>query len=338
VLGLSDTSGGSVDKRSNQPTFTIGGLPIYGNLILAPMDGSTDLPFRGLCRRLGSAISVTEFINALDVLENHPRYPKRHAFEAHHRPLSLQFLGDDAKQILQAALQLVPRVEPDIIDINLGCQSKNVTQRGAGAALMKTPEKIAAIFRLMTAHFDQPITGKIRLGWDEEQLNYLEVAQIIQDNGGAMIAVHGRTRQQAYRGQARWEPIREIKAALHIPVIANGDVRTVADIDRIQQVTGCDAIMIGRVAVGNPWIFSRIDRADVPPSVVHQTLLQHLADMLTFYGERSVITFRKYLKAYLAPYTIPREELLGLLKSQDPAFVIQWLNDFFDRLEHSLHS
>jgi tRNA-dihydrouridine synthase B len=322
-----------MDKHPNPPTFCIGELPIYGDLILAPMDGITDLPFRGLCRRLGSAISVTEFINALDVLEDHPRYPKRHTFEPFHRPLSLQLLGDEAEQILAAALQLVPQVRPDMIDINLGCQSKNVTQRGAGAALLKTPEKIAAIFRLMTANFDQPITGKIRLGWDEEQLNYLEVAHIIQDSGGAMVAVHGRTRQQAYRGHARWDPIREIKDALHIPVIANGDVRTVADIDRIQQVTGCDAVMIGRAAVGNPWIFSRIEREDVPPTVVHQTLRQHLAEMLAFYGERSVITFRKYLKAYLAPYAIPREALLSLLKSQDPSFVFQWLDDFFDHLE-----
>jgi tRNA-dihydrouridine synthase B len=333
VPGRSVRLRGSVDKRPTPPTFTIGDLPIYGDLILAPMDGITDLPFRGLCRRLGSAFSVTEFVNALDVLENHPRYPKRHAFEPHHRPLSLQLLGDEAEQILAAALQLVPQVKPDIIDINLGCQSKNVTQRGAGAALMKEPEKIAKIFRLMTAHFDQPITGKIRLGWDDDHLNYLEVAHIIQDNGGAMVAVHGRTRQQAYRGQARWEPIREIKSTLHIPVIGNGDVRTVADIDRIKAFTGCDAIMIGRAAVGNPWIFSRIDRADVPPSVVHQTLRQHLADMLEFYGERGVITFRKYLKAYLAPYEIPREKLLILLKSQDHGFVVQWLDDFFDHLE-----
>jgi tRNA-dihydrouridine synthase B len=333
VPGRSVRLRGTVTKRPNAPTFSIGDLPIHGDLILAPMDGITDLPFRGLCRRLGSAFSVTEFVNALDVLENHPRYPKRHAFEPHHRPLSLQLLGDEAEQILTAALQLVPKVQPDIIDINLGCQSKNVTQRGAGAALMKTPEKIATIFRQMTADFDQPITGKIRLGWDDDQLNYLEVAQAIQDNGGAMVAVHGRTRQQAYRGQARWEPIREIKQALHIPVIGNGDVRTVADIERIKAFTDCDAVMIGRAAVANPWIFSRVDRADVPPNIVHQTLRQHLVDMLEFYGERGVITFRKYLKAYLAPYATPREDLLYLLKSQDPAFVFQWLDAFFDHLE-----
>ena len=311
------------------PTFSIGNIPIYGDLLLAPMDGISDLPMRGLCRRLGSAMTITEFINALDVLENHPRYHHRLAFEPYHRPLSLQLLGDDYIQILTAAQQLVPRVNPDIIDINLGCQSKNVTSRGAGAALLKTPEKIADIFRSMTEQFSQPITGKIRLGWDEDSLNYLEIAQLIAANGGAMVAVHGRTRKQAYRGQARWDPIREVKQALDIPVIGNGDVRSVADIDRIKDQTGCDAIMIGRAAVGNPWLFSRMDREDVPPGLVHETLVTHLNEMLKFYGERGIITFRKYLKAYLVSYDIPREELLLLLKSKDPQFVRGWLAQFF---------
>jgi tRNA-dihydrouridine synthase B len=312
------------------PAFFIGDLPIQGDLILAPMDGFTDLPFRGLCRRLGSAMSVTEFINALDVLESHPRYQHRLSFEPFHRPLSLQLLGDHPVQILEAALQLVPRVQPEIIDINLGCQSKNVTARGAGAALLRTPDTIAEIFRLMSANFRQPITGKIRLGWDDNQLNYLEVAQAIQDNGGAMVAVHGRTRRQAYRGQARWEPIREIKQSVNIPVIANGDVCTVADIEHIKQVTGCDAVMIGRAAVGNPWIFSRMDRGDVPPVKVRETILNHFTDMLNFYGDRGVITFRKYLKAYLASYAIPREDLLPLLKSKDPVMITDWVNQYFD--------
>jgi nifR3 family TIM-barrel protein len=312
------------------PTFKIGNLPIYGDLILAPMDGITDLPFRGLCRRLGSAISVTEFINALDVLENHPRYPKRHAFESYQRPLSLQLLGDQPEQILSAALKLVPKVKPDIIDINLGCQSKNVNNRGAGAALMKTPEKIGKIFKLMSENFSQPISGKIRLGWDEDTLNYLEVAQTIQENGGAMLAVHGRTRKQAFRGQARWEPIHEIKQSLTIPIVGNGDIRTVADIDRMKEFTACDAVMIGRGAVGNPWIFSRLDREEVPLHTVHKTILQHLDAMLNFYGDGGIITFRKFLKAYLAIYDIPREELLYLLNSQDPIFVTQWINNFFE--------
>ena len=320
------------DMINQTPVFSIGNVPIFGDLILAPMDGISDMPLRGICRRLGSAMTVTEFINALDVLENHPRYHHRLRFEPFHRPLSLQLLGDHPDQILQAALQIVPEVKPDIIDINLGCQSKNVTSRGAGAALLKTPDKIAAIFRLMTDNFTQPITGKIRLGWDDTQLNYLEVAKIIQDHGGAMVAVHGRTRQQAYRGRARWDPIREVKQALHIPVIGNGDVRSVAEIDRIKAVTGCDGVMIGRASVGNPWIFSRIDREAVPPEQVRETVFDHFDAMLRFYGQRGVITFRKYLKAYLAAYAIPKGDLLAVLKSKDPSEVRDWLARFFDSL------
>ena len=314
----------------DEPTFKIGNIPIYGDLILAPMDGITDLPFRTLCRRLGSSMCVTEFINALDVLEDNLRYYKRIAFEPDQRPLSLQILGDQPDRMLKAAAQLIPDVEPDIIDINLGCQSKNVTSHGAGAALMRTPAIIAAIFNGFTREYDLPISGKIRLGWDEDQMNYLEVAKTIQDSGGAMIAVHGRTRKQAYRGFARWEPIREIKQALQIPVIGNGDVCTVADIKAIKKDTGCDAVMIGRAAVANPWIFSRMDRENVPLVLLLATILSHLDAMLDFYGKRGIITFRKYLKAYLAPYPIPRDMLLQLLKSQDPEFVRSFIITIID--------
>jgi nifR3 family TIM-barrel protein len=313
-------------------TWKIGDVPIRGDLILAPMDGITDYPFRGLCRDLGSAFVVTEFINALDVIENNPRYPKRLVFDPSQRPLSLQILGDQPGRMLEAAIQLVDRIQPDILDINLGCQSKNVTSRGAGAALLKTPEKIARIFSLMTHQFSIPVTGKIRLGWDEDSLNYLEVAKIIADNGGAMVAVHGRTRRQAYRGAARWEPIAEVKDLLQIPVIGNGDVRSVADIDAIKRQTGCDAVMVGRAAVSNPWIFQRLDREMVPVSTVHKTILAHFESMLAYYGERGVITFRKYLKSYLAPYPIAKDELQAILNTKDAETVRQRLEVLFSDL------
>ena len=317
---------------TQEPTFMIGSVPIHGDLILAPMDGLTDQPFRGLCRRLGSAMVVTEFINALDVIEDNPRYPKRTRFKDEQRPLALQILGNDPQRMLAAATQLVKEVQPDILDVNLGCQSKNVTSRGAGAALLRTPAKIGQIFALLTREFGIPVTGKIRLGWDEESLNYLDVAKTIQDNGGALVAVHGRTRKQAYRGQARWEPIREVKQALQIPVIGNGDVQTTADIARIKAETGCDAVMIGRAAVANPWIFSRLDRGQVEPHQVKQTIFAHFDAMLAFYGEPGVITFRKYLKAYLAPYPIPQERLLALLKMKDPASVRAEITRIFSEL------
>lgn len=302
---------------AKEPTFMIGPVPIYGDLILAPMDGISDSPFRGICRELGSALVVTEFINALDVLEDNPRYPKRTIFDEAQRPVSLQILGNEPERMLAAAIPLVKAVRPDILDINLGCQSKNVTSRGAGAALLRRPDLVARIFSLMTHEFSIPVTGKIRLGWDEDSLNYLDIAKIIEDNGGAMVAVHGRTRKQAYRGEARWEPIREVKQALQIPVIGNGDVITVTDINRIKHETGCDAVMIGRAAVPNPWIFSRLDRDQVSPHQALQTILAHFKAIVTYYGEPGVITFRKYLKAYLAPYTIPREQLLDLLREKD---------------------
>ncbi|MBG0771370.1 MAG: tRNA-dihydrouridine synthase, partial [Anaerolineaceae bacterium] len=235
-------------------------------------------------------------------------------------------------RMLRAAIPLIENVRPDILDINLGCQSKNVTSRGAGAALLRKPEEIARIFSLMTRDFSIPVTGKIRLGWDDDSLNYLEIAKIIEDNGGAMVAVHGRTRKQAYRGQARWEPIREIKQALQIPVIGNGDVVTVADIDRIKRETGCDAVMIGRAAVPNPWIFSRQDREQVNPEDALQTILKHFEAIVAYYGERGVITFRKYLKAYLAPYPVPTEQLLPLLREQDQDVVRSEILRIFSQL------
>jgi tRNA-dihydrouridine synthase B len=304
-----------------KPCFSIGTIPINGDLILAPMDGITDLPFRGICRYLGSALVVTEFINALDVIERNPRYPKRTKFTPDQRPVSLQILGNDSERMLTAAVELVETVHPDILDINIGCNSKRVTARGAGAALMRTPETISQIFSLLTRELQIPVTGKIRLGWDEDSLNYLEVAKTIQDNGGAMVAVHGRTQKQAYYGSARWEPIREVKRALQIPVIGSGDVRTVADINRMKTETECDGVMIGRAAVSNPWIFSRLDRDQVPDMTVKETLLGHLESMLVFYGKRGLITFRKYLKAVLIPYDLPAKEQLTLLRSRDPKYV-----------------
>lgn len=317
---------------AKEPTFKIGAVPVYGDLILSPMDGLTDYPFRGLCRSLGSAMVVTEFINTLDVLENNPRYPKRTIFDPDQRPVSLQILGNQPERMLAASILLVQKVQPDILNINLGCQSKNVTSRGAGAALLRKPEDIARIFSLLTREFSIPVTGKIRLGWDDDSLNYLEIAKIIEDNGGAAVTVHGRTRKQAYRGTARWEPIREIKQVLEIPVIGNGDVVTVADIDRIKQQTGCDAVMIGRAAVPNPWIFSRLDRDRVSLKTARETIFAHYKSVLAFYGDRGVITFRKYLKAYLSSYPIPRERLLSLLREKDPNAVTEEITRIFSKL------
>ena len=283
----------------NEPVFQIGSLPVCGDLILSPMDGFSDLPFRSVCRDLGSALSYTEFINALDILQRHPFIDEKLAFLPEERPVVFQIFDSEPERLLDVALRLQER-GPDVIDVNMGCSARTVSGRGAGAGLLRDPAKIARIFSLLSRALQVPVTGKIRLGWDDDSRNYLDVARAVEENGGKLIAVHARTRQQGYGGQADWHAIGEVKAVVSIPVLGNGDVRTVADIERMKFLTGCDGVMIGRAAVGNPWIFSRLDRQDVPVEEVRRVIELHLLRMLSFYGEaRGLVIFRKHANQYL---------------------------------------
>jgi tRNA-dihydrouridine synthase B len=311
------------------PAFHVGGIPIYGDLILAPMDGISDPPFRLFTRRMGSAMSYTEFINAIDVVGESRFLKRRIAFSEGERPVVFQILDDDLERMIKAALRLREE-NPDILDVNLGCSARTVTSRGAGAALLRDPKKIGLIFKKLTAALDIPVTGKIRLGWDEANRNYLEIAHIIEDNGGSLLAVHARTKVQRYEEKVDWEAIAEIKHALKIPVIGNGNVSSVAQIDAIKSVTGCDGVMIGRASLGNPWIFSRRDRGQVPSSEVHETMVYHLEQLIAFYGEfEGMLKFRKFAKRYLAPYPIEREDLVFLLTESSSKVFFEKLQTIF---------
>ncbi|MCW5875441.1 MAG: tRNA dihydrouridine synthase DusB [Anaerolineales bacterium] len=313
-----------------EPTFHIGNLPVYGEAILSPMDGFSDLPFRAMARRLGSAMSYTEFVNAIDVVNVHPALERRLTYSQGERPITFQLFDDDPARLLEAALRLRER-NPDIIDVNMGCSAKTVAGRGAGAGLLRQPAKVAQIFSSLSRELDIPVTGKMRLGWDEDNLNYLEIARIVQDNGGQLLAVHGRTKKQAYKGEANWEAIAEVKAALSIPVIGNGDVRSVADIARMRRFTGCDAVMIGRAAIGNPWIFAGLDREDVPAEQVRETMLAHLDAMLDFYGaERGLVLFRKHASRYISPFRLSTEQRQQLLTSETPGDFTALVDAFAD--------
>ncbi len=304
--------------QATAPSFWVGDIPVYGDLILSPMDGLSSLPFRSLARSLGSAMSYTEFINARDVVFGHPHLQRRLTYLECERPLVFQVFDSDPDLMLKAVLKLMD-YQPDIIDVNMGCPDKSVSGRGAGVGLMRAPEKIERIFSMLTRELDVPVTGKIRLGWDDDSRNYLEVARIVADNGGKLLAVHGRTKVQSYGGTADWEPIAEIKQALSIPVIGNGDVRTVADIERMKQVTGCDGVMIARGALNNPWIFQRLDRQEVPPEQVFATMREHLQKNMDFYGSQSgLIQFRKYTARILQPLNLDKARRLQLLTCEDP--------------------
>jgi tRNA-dihydrouridine synthase B len=261
-------------NETKSPNFYIRDVPIYGDRILAPMDGYSDWPFRSICRALGSAMSYTEFVKVEKILSRSKEPAKRLYFEEAERPITFQIYGDDPDLILKAAL-IVEKKNPDVIDLNMGCPAKSIADRGAGVGMMPTPLKIARTFRKLVKTLKVPVTGKIRMGWDRNQ-NYKLIARIVEEEGGSLIAIHGRTKEQRYSGDANWDAIAEVKSLVKIPVIGSGDVKTVADIQRMKQHTNCDAVMIGRAAIANPWIFAGLDREQVPAELLHQTVHEHL--------------------------------------------------------------
>ena len=310
------------------PTFHVRDIPIYGDTILAPMDGYSDWPFRSLCRGLGSAMSYTEFVHVEKILSKSKQPLAKLHYEESERPIVFQLYGDDPNLILKAALK-VQELGPDIIDINMGCPSRSIAHRGAGVGLMKSPLKIAEIFKKLSAALKVPVTGKMRLGW-ETCRTYKLIARIIEENGGSLIALHGRTKEQSYEGQADWDAVAEVKSLVKIPVVGSGDIKLVADIDRMKKHSGCDAVMIGRGAIFNPWIFSRVDREQVPPGQVREALQKHLAHNIQFYGEQDgQRLFRKHAVQYLLLRSLDRESRKKILQSRPSGEFLALVNDMY---------
>jgi tRNA-dihydrouridine synthase B len=314
------------------PTFWVGNIPIHGDAILAPMDGFSDWPFRSICRSLGSAMSYNEFTRAEFIINAFEHIATRFSYDEAERPFVIQVYGDDPELMIEAALK-VQEKRPDIIDINMGCPARTVANRGAGVGLMRTPLKVARIFQQLSKLLDVPVTGKIRLGWEDNR-TYKLIARIVEENGGALIAVHGRTQEQGYSGDANWDAIAEVKATVKIPVVGNGDVKTVADIERMKVYTGCEAVMIGRAAIGNPWIFSRLDREQVKPEMVRQMVRQHLERNIRFYGEhKGLILFRKHAMRYLALQRLPRVTRTKIILQKDAEGFLAYLDEAWEKLD-----
>lgn len=309
-------------------SFTVGNYTFDNPAILSPMDGYSDMPFRSVCRDLGSAMSYTEFVNALDVL-NRPRHVAyRLAYRTDERPVVFQLYDSEPARLLEAALRLQER-QPDIIDINMGCSDPSVSGRGAGAGLLRTPLKVARIFRMLSRALEIPVTGKIRLGWDDDCRNHVLIARIIEDNGGQLVAVHGRTKVQAYGGSADWDAIAEVRQAVSIPVLGNGDIRTPQDMQRMFDHTGVDGVLIGRGAIGNPWIFGGRRREDVPVADVRALMHIHLERSIELYGlPRGLVLFRKHAQRYLAPWGMPVPTRKALLTCEDPLRFRDLLEEF----------
>ncbi|MEP0807117.1 MAG: tRNA-dihydrouridine synthase family protein [Chloroflexota bacterium] len=310
------------------PKFYVRDVPVYGDTVLAPMDGYSDWPFRSLCRRLGSAMSYTEFVKVEKILSRSKEPAKRLYFEEAERPIVFQIYGDDPDLILKAALK-VQELNPDIIDINMGCPAKTIADRGAGVGMMLTPVKVARTFRKLVRALRVPVTGKMRLGWERNK-NYKLIARIVEEEGGSLVAIHGRTKEQRYSGSADWDAIAEVKSLVKIPVIGSGDVRTLADIQRMKQHTNCDAVMIGRGAIANPWIFAGLDREQVPPQMVQETVREHLQKSVQFYGEEDgQRLFRKYAVQYLLLRTLDRDSRKEILKERPAGEFLELLNQVY---------
>ncbi len=286
--------------------MNIGKLPLSSKLILAPMAGITDLPFRQLCRRFGAGLAVSEMISADTSLWGSKKTLTRlqHAGEA--SPVAVQIVGTDPKKLAEAA-RINVDYGADIIDINMGCPAKKVCKVAAGSALLRDETLVGHILEAVVGAVDVPVTLKVRTGWDRDSINAPTIAGIAEQNGIHMLTVHGRTRACKFSGEAEYETIREVKQAVSIPVVANGDIRDEKKAQQVLEFTGADAIMIGRAARGRPWIFRHIahylatgEQLQEPePQWIGELLLEHLDALYGLYGrQHGVRIARKHIAWY----------------------------------------
>ena len=291
-------------------TLQLGNVALENNLILAPMAGVSDLPFRLLCREQGAGLVCMEMVSAKAILYKNRNTEELLTIDPKEHPVSLQLFGSDPDIISEIAKQIEERPF-DILDLNMGCPVPKVVNNGDGSALMKNPRLAGEIIEKTARAIKKPLTVKIRKGFDDAHVNAVELAHIAQESGAAAVAVHGRTREQYYAGHADWDIIRQVKEAVSIPVIGNGDIRTPEDVAAMAEQTGCDGYMIARGAEGNPWIFRQIlhyfetgehlARPDF--SEVTEMLLRHAKMQIDCKGDYTGIReIRKHAAWYTAGY------------------------------------
>lgn len=323
-------------------TLNIGPYRLPNNLFLAPMAGVTDRPFRQLCRRLGAGMAVSEMITANKALWASKKSLLRANHAGEPEPRSVQIAGADPKMMAEAAKHNVDQ-GAHIIDINMGCPAKKVCNVMAGSALLQDESLVASILESVVNAVDVPVTLKIRTGWDRDNRNGLIIARIAEQSGIQALAIHGRTRADAYKGEAEYDTIAEIKAAISsMPIIANGDIDSPLKAAEVLNKTGVDGLMIGRAAQGNPWIFRQIihylehDKLLSSPSVaeIRQILIEHLENLYDFYGDFSGVRMaRKHIAWYskgLRNGNAFRQEM-NLLES--PQQQVDFTRQFFDQLQ-----
>lgn len=318
----------------------IGPYALENNLILAPMAGVTDRPFRQLCKRLGAGLVVSEMLSSNPRVWNSEKSKQRMDHQGEDGIRAVQIAGADPELMAQAA-QFNVNNGAQIVDINMGCPAKKVNKKLAGSALLQDPELVEKIIRAVVAAVDVPVTLKIRTGWNVENRNGVQIAKIAQDNGIQSLAVHGRTRACMYKGNAEYDTIKAIKQAVSIPVVANGDITCAVKAQQVLDYTEADALMIGRGAQGHPWIFREIQhylqtgQVLAAPKIdeVSSILLEHVANVHQFYGDYLGCRIaRKHVGWYLAEQDQQRLFRAKFNAIEDTQEQLDTLNMYFDKL------
>ncbi len=321
----------------------IGPFRLANNLILAPMAGVSDRPFRELCKQFGAGLTVSEMLASNPALRQHKKTLLKMDHDGESGLRSIQILGTDPDQMADAAIFNAQR-GAQIIDINMGCPAKKVCSVAAGSALLKDEALVKKILEAVVNAVDIPVTLKIRTGWDNQNRNAVQIAQIAEQAGIAALTVHGRTRACKFNGQAEYETIREVKQSVSIPVIANGDIDSPEKARWVLEMTGADAIMIGRAAQGNPWLFSQIHHfinsgkiVEKPAvKVIQQTLIHHIEKLYSFYGSVCGVKIaRKHIGWYFNHFkAVSQTTKDAINKASEPSQQIQLINSAFTLLNN----
>jgi tRNA-dihydrouridine synthase B len=319
----------------------IGHHILKNNLVVAPMAGVTDRPFRQLCKKMGAGLAISEMVTSNSLLYGSEKTLRRANHEGEVNPISVQIAGADPKMMAEAAKHNVDN-GAQIIDINMGCPAKKICNVMAGSALLKDEPLVAQILRAVVNAVDVPVTLKIRTGWDKQNRNAIQIAKMAEDLGVQALAMHGRTRACAYMGEAEYDTIAAVKQAIRIPLIANGDITTPEKAKFVLDYTGADAVMIGRAAQGRPWIFREIEHYLttgthlLPPTVdeIHSVMFEHLHDLYDFYGDLTGMRMaRKHISWYTKGLAGSAQFRHSMNTLQTIELQLQAINDFFAELK-----